>query len=158
MIYLHYQLLGGLSAGPIHNASMRMFKAYGGECSDDKRNRLFSSNDVQQSMCTIIVRDMIYISWFIKKTDCKVIIFNPSLAFGGVQCSCECHTLTQYPWGSKLPPEETSSRCIWRRVHWPFLEYGRHSPETCYVLYLQIVIIRWEWTRGSLSTISPNID
>jgi hypothetical protein len=30
-------------------------------------------------MCTIIVRDMIYISWFMKKADRKVNIYYPSL-------------------------------------------------------------------------------
>jgi len=79
------------------NATMMLYKAHGGECSDDKRNLLFFPNDVQQTMCTIIVRDMIYISWFMKKADRKVIIFYPSPVFAGVRCGCECHTLTQYP-------------------------------------------------------------
>jgi len=65
-----------------------------GECSDEKRNLLFSANNVQQTMCTIIVWDMIYISWFIKKTDCKGVIFYPSPAFGWVRWGCECHTVT----------------------------------------------------------------
>jgi len=68
---------------------MTQYKADGGECSDGKRNLLFSANDVQQTMCTIIVWDMIYISWFIKKTDGKVVICYPSPTFGGVQCGCE---------------------------------------------------------------------
>jgi len=72
---------------------MTLYMAHGGECSDDKNNLLFSANDVQQTMCTIIVLDMIYRSWFIKKADRKVIIFYPSPAFGGVWCGCECHTL-----------------------------------------------------------------
>jgi len=85
-------------------------------------------------------------------------------AFGGVRCGCECVTLTwvtslsnQYCWGSLSPPE-ASSKFIRIRVHWRFLKYGRHLPETCQVLYLQKEIIRQEPTGSSLSTISPNID
>jgi len=107
-------------------------------------------------MCTFIVRDIIYISWFMKKTDGKVIIFYPSPAFGSKQCGCECYTRTKYPWGSKLPPK-ASSRCIRIRVHLPFLEYGQHSVETCQVLYLQTETIRREPTWGSLTTVSPSI-
>ena len=132
--------------------------AHGGECSEDKRKLLFFSNDVQQMMCTIIVRDMICISWSMKKTDCKVIIFYPSPTFGRVRCGCECQMLTQDPWGSKLPRAEASSRCIRIRVHWLFLDYGQYSPETCQVLYLQKEIIQRERTQCSLSTISPKID
>jgi len=93
-----------------------------------------------------------------KKTDCQVIIFYPSPAFGGVRCGCECHMLTQYPWGSNLPLQEASLRCIRICVHLQFLEYGQHSVETCEVLYMQKEIIQQELTRGSLSIISPNIN
>jgi hypothetical protein len=91
-----------------------------------------------------------------KKADRKVIICYPSPTFGGVRCGSECHMLTQYPWGSKLPPEETSLRCILIRIRWPYVQYGQHCPETCYVLYLQEDVIQREPTRGSLSTISPH--
>jgi len=84
--------------------------------------------------------------------------------FSGVQCGCECVTLTwvsslsnQYHWGSISPPEALSW-FIRIHVQWPFVTYGQHSLETCQVLYLQKEIIVWEPTRGSLSTISPNID
>jgi len=52
---------------------MTLYQAHGGERSDDSRNLLFSANDIQQMICTIVVQDMIYISWFMKKTDYKVI-------------------------------------------------------------------------------------
>jgi len=45
-------------------------------------------------MCIITARDMIYISWFAKKTDRKVIILYPSPVLGGVWSGCECDTLT----------------------------------------------------------------
>jgi len=96
--------------------------------------------------------------------DCSDDKRNLHPAFGGVQCGCECVTLTwvssvpnQYRWGSISPPEE-SSRFIWIRVQWPFLKSGQHTLETCPVLSLQKQIIQWEPTRGSLSTLSPNID
>jgi hypothetical protein len=158
MIYLHYQLFGGSCRRIIHHVAMTYYMAHGGECSDGKGNLLFCANDVRQMMCTIIVRDTIYKSWFKKKADCMVIIFYPSPAFGGVRFSCEYHTLTQNPWGCKLPPEEESSRCIGIHVHWQLLEYGQYLPETWSVLYLQADIIRRELTWGSLSTVSPNID
>jgi len=108
-------------------------------------------------VCTIIGRDMIYISQFINETDPKVIIFDPFPVFGGVRCACECHTGTQYPWGSKLPTEEASLRCIRIGVHWPFLEYCQHQRETCQVVHLNKEIIRRELTQGTLWTMSPNI-
>jgi hypothetical protein len=110
-------------------------------------------------MCMNSVQDRIYISWFLKNVDRKVTLFWPT--FGGVQCSCD--TLTwlsslsnQYPWGFTWPPE-ASSRFIRICVHWPFLKYGWHSPETCDVLYLQTAIIRQEPNQASQSTMSPNI-
>jgi len=113
-------------------------------------------------MCMIIVQDMICISWSMKKAHCKVTLFYSSPAFSRVQCGCDTLTWvsslsTQYPWVSGSPPE-VSSRFIRIRVHWPSLQYGQHLPETCYVLYLQNEIIQREQTRGSLSTISPNIN
>jgi len=60
------------------------YKAHGGECGNDCRNLLFSASDLQQMMCTIIVWDMIFVFWFIKMTDSKVIIFYASPTFGGV--------------------------------------------------------------------------
>jgi len=89
MMKLHYELLGGSSAGITHNAPMTLYNAHGDECRDHKANLLFSANDVQHTMCSLIVGYMIYISQFIKKTDRKVIMYFPSPAFGGVQCGCE---------------------------------------------------------------------
>jgi len=125
------QLLGGSREWITHNSAMMYYKAHGGQCCDDRRILLISANDLQQTTYTIIEREMIYISWFKKKTDCKVIIFYHSPTFGGVRCGCECRTPTQYPWCSKWPPGEASSGCIWICVQWPFLEYGLHSVETC---------------------------
>jgi len=113
-------------------------------------------------MFMIIVPDMLYISWFMKSSDHMVTIRYPSLAFGGVRCGCECDTLPwvsslshQYPWGSKSPPEALS-RFIKIHVHWPFLEYGIHSLDTCDMRHVQKEWIRPEPIPGSLSTISPN--
>jgi len=65
--------------------------------------------------------------------------------------------LTRYPSGSKSPPE-ASAWVIHIHVHWPFLEYCQHSPETCQLLSLQMENTRRELTPGSLSTISPVIN
>ena len=85
-------------------------------------------------------------------------------AFGGVRCGCDCVPVpwasslsNQYRWGTISTPE-ASSRFIWIHVQWPFLNHGQHLPETCQVLYLQKKLIWQEPTRGSLSTISPNIN
>jgi hypothetical protein len=51
--------------------------AHGGECSDGKGNLLFCANDVRQMMCTIIVRDTIYKSWFMKKLIVRWSYFTP---------------------------------------------------------------------------------
>jgi len=107
-------------------------------------------------MCTIIVQDMIYRSWLMMITDRKMITLYPSLVFCGVQCGCACHTLTHYAWGDKLPTEAWLG-CIRICVHWLFLEYGQHSPDTRQVLYVQQEIIQEELTRGSLTKISPNM-
>jgi len=68
---------------------MRLYKAHGGECGDNKTNLLFSADDYHQTICMIIVRDMIYISWLIKNADPKVTLIYPSHAGGGVQCGCD---------------------------------------------------------------------
>jgi len=109
-------------------------------------------------MCIIIVWDMINLSWLMKKTDHKVIIFYPSPASGAVRCGCECHTLTQYVWGSKMPPKAASSWYIKICVDCPFLEYSQHSLETCEVFNLEKEFIQRELTRGSLSTKSSDND
>jgi len=112
-------------------------------------------------MCLIIVQDMIYISWLMKKADRKVTLFCPFPEFGAVQCGCDTLTLVSLLWnhysrGSKLPPE-ASSRFIWIHVHWLFLGYCPHLPETCLVLYLEKKIVWCEPIWGSLTTMSPNI-
>jgi len=96
--------------------------------------------------------------------DCGDDKWNLPPTFGGVPCGCECVTLTwvsslsnQYHWGSISPPG-ASSRFIRIRVRWPFIKYGQHWLETCQVHYLQNANIRRALTRGSLSTISPNLD
>jgi len=131
-----------------------------GDCSYDKSHLLFAANNFQQTMCIIIVRDTIYISWFMKKGDHMVTL--SYLAFGGVQCSCDMlpwvsSLSNQYTRGSKSPPE-AATRFIRICVHWPFVEYGQHLLETCYVLYLQKEIIQRELTRHSLSTMLANIE
>jgi len=140
-IYFQSQLLASSSVCITHNASMMQSNEHRSDSSDDKWIILLSANNFQQTMCIVIVRDMIYISSFIKKTDCKATLFYPSPAFGGVWCTCECDMLTwvsslsnQYPWGSESTAE-ASSRFIWIRVLWQLLEYGQHTSETPYVNY-----------------------
>jgi len=41
---------------------------------------------------------------------------------------------------------------------WAFLKDGQHSPETCWMVYLEKDIMWWEPTGTSQSTILPNID
>jgi len=54
------------------------YKAHCGDCRDDKSYLLCSAKDFQQTMCMIIMWDMIYISWFMKKADHKVTVVHPS--------------------------------------------------------------------------------
>ena len=85
--------------------------------SDDKRNILFSANDIQQKMCIITVHHMLYISKYSKKTHLNVTVVYPSPAFGLVQCSCDSDTLTWICslvnwclWSCESPPEPSTSR------------------------------------------------
>ena len=80
MSYLHDQLLGGSSVGIMSHSRNHdeQYKAHRGDCSDDKRNILFSANDFPQTTCMIFVWDMIYISRFMKKADRKVTLLYPS--------------------------------------------------------------------------------
>jgi hypothetical protein len=73
-------------------------------------------------MCTIIVRDMMYICWFMKKTYNNVSILYVSSTSRGVRSCCDCHMLTQYPCGSKFhPPEnviEMHPNTCWVTISW----------------------------------------
>ena len=60
-----------------HN-EVAYYQAHRGDCSDDKGNLLFSADDFQQAMCVIIGRDVINISWFMKKADRKLTLFYTS--------------------------------------------------------------------------------
>jgi len=51
-----------------------LYTVYKVVCSDDKGILLFSGNMFQQMICIIIMRNMICITWFVKQTDCNVII------------------------------------------------------------------------------------
>lgn len=120
-----------------------------------KQTFVFFYNHDQETMRSIIVQDMIYLSRFMKKTDCKVNTYYPSPAFGGVWCSLRCHIVTRRPGGAKLPPDETSSRCIWVRVHWPLLEYGQHLPDTCQMHCLLKTLFGEIWLESQYQQYHP---
>ena len=92
MVDLQYQLIRDWRVSIAHDAVMTQYKAHRVDCSPCKRNLLFSANNLQQTMGMIIVQDVLYISWFMKKADRKVTLFYLSHAFGMVKCSCDMLT------------------------------------------------------------------
>ena len=58
-------------------------------CGEDKRNLLLSANSVQQMMYTMLVQVMVYMTYLIKNTDCKVSFNYICSVLGMVQCSGE---------------------------------------------------------------------
>lgn len=118
--------------------------AYGGECSEDKRNHLLSDNDVQQTICIIIERDMIYISWLIKTFDHQVNWHYPFPAFGRGHNGCGGYALTHFRLWSQLPPAG-SLRYIRIQVHSPLLNYGEYSwePYKYYISKTKLFEQKW---------------
>jgi len=158
-IYRQYQLLRGSSVDITHHAAMTSHKAH---CwwlqwwwnTPSLLCLQMSANNVLH-YCAVYD---IYIQ-VMKKSNCRLTLFYPSHAFGGVRCGCECDTPTsdsllsnRYPWGCK-PPPEPSSRFIRICVHSPCLEYGQHSLDAGQVIRLQNRNVPWEMTQGWLSTI-----